>query len=201
MRRAVVRSGLLALLLVLGSSRSSRADDPRDTAFGYYERGLALVQQRDYQGALREFTVAYEVSPHFAVLYNIGQCQALLGHLPEAVEALSRYLGDGRYLVPAERRRQVGDQVVELTSRLNSPPGTGARPPTTDRELEKAALDAAEVAERAGQAAIRAAKVAHTAAVAARVAAAAAAAAAARAAVPRPKAPAPASAPAQGTNR
>jgi hypothetical protein len=199
LRRAAVRSCLLALLLVLGPSRSGHADEPRDAAFGHYERGLALVQQRDYQGALREFTVAYEVSPHFAVLYNIGQCQALLGHLPQAVEALSRYLGEGRYLVPAERRRQVGDQVVELASRLNSPPGTSARPPTTDRELEKAAQDAAEVAERAGQAAIRAAKVAHAAAVAARVAAAAAT--AARAAVPKPKEPAPAPASAQGTSR
>ena len=199
MRRAAVRSCLLVLVLTLGSSRSGRADDPRDAAFGHYERGLALVQQRDYQGALLEFTMAYQVSPHFAVLYNIGQCQALLGHLPQAVEALSRYLGDGRYLVPAERRRQVGDQVVELASRLNSPPDTSAHPAPTDRELEKAARDAAEVAERAGQAAIRAAKVAHAAAVAARVAAAAAT--AARAAVPKPRAPAPAPATAQRTQR
>ena len=199
MRRARVRSFLFALSLLLAASRSGRADDPRDAAFGHYERGLALVQQRDYQGALREFTAAYEVRPHFAVLYNIGQCQALLGHLPQAVEALSRYLGDGRYLVPAERRRQVGDQVAELASRLNSPADTSPRPQMTDRELEKAAQDAAEVAERAGQAAIRAGKVAHAAAVAARVAAAAAT--AARAAVPRPKAPAPAPASAQGTIR
>ncbi len=199
MRRTRVLSFLLALSLLLGASRSGRADEPRDAAFGHYERGLALVQQRDYQGALREFMVAYEVSPHFAVLYNIGQCQALLGHLPEALEALSRYLGEGRYLVPAERRRQVGDQVVELASRLNSPTDTSARPPMTDRELEKAAQDAAEVAERAGQAAIRAAKLAHAAAVAARVAATAAT--AARAAVPKPKAPAPTPATAQAIKR
>ena len=163
---------LLALGLLLGSSRSSRADDPRDVARGHYARGLELVRQEDYQGALREFVVAYDISPHFAVLYNIGQCHVLLGNLADAVDALSRYLGEGRYLVPSERRQQVGDQVAELTSHLNP------RPALTDRALEKAAQDAAEAAELAGKTAARAAKVAHEAAVAARVAAAAARAAA-----------------------
>jgi hypothetical protein len=182
---------VLTVLLVLGSSRPGHADDPREVAFGHYERGLDLVQKQDYQGALREFTAAYDISPHFAVLYNIGQCQVRLGRLPEAVDALSRYLGDGRYLVPADRRRQVGDQVAELSARLNPPP------PTTDRALEKAAQDAAEAAERAGEEASRAAKVAHAAAVAARVAAAAV-----RASGSKPRTPAT-SVPvaAQGTKR
>jgi tetratricopeptide (TPR) repeat protein len=178
---------VLALSL-LAPSHPAQADDPREVAFGHYARGLELVQREDYQGALREFIVAYDVSPHFAVLYNIGQCQVRLGHLPEAVEMLSRYLGEGRYLVPADRRRQVGDQVAELASRLNSPQATTARPATTDRSLEKAAQDAAEAAERAGEAAARAAKVAHAAAAAARVAAAAATAAARAAEPARPQA-------------
>jgi tetratricopeptide (TPR) repeat protein len=177
------------LLLMLGPSGSSHADDPRDVAHGHYARGLELVGQKDYQGALREFIVAYDVSPHFAVLYNIGECHVLLGQVSEAIDALSRYLGDGRYLVPAERRRLVGDQVAELASHLNSPP------PRTDRSLEKAAQDAADAAERAGEAAAQAARLAHKAAVAARVAAAAAA----RTKEPLPKEPAPRSVATQRT--
>ena len=103
---------LVALLGVLGSSRWSRADDPRDAARAHYAGGLALARVHYYQTALIEFTEAYRLSPHFAVLYNIGQCYDRLDQPSRAIEALSRYLGEGRYLVPPERRRAVAEQII-----------------------------------------------------------------------------------------
>lgn len=177
---------LVALLGPLGASRWSRADDPRDAARVHYEQGLGLARVRYYQTALREFTEAYRLSPHFAVLYNIGQCYDLLDEPTRAIEALSRYLGDGRYLVPPVRRRAVAEQISQLAARLSAPPTSGDRRKTA-LSLDEVAEDAATAAELAGQAAARAAAEAHAAAMAA-TAAAAAARAPTRAAGSKPKA-------------
>jgi tetratricopeptide (TPR) repeat protein len=91
-------------------------DDARETARLHYARGLELAGQADYEAALREFTEAYRVSPHFAVLYNIGQAEFALGHPAEAIESLSRYLRDGQEQVPPARRQDVQAQIALLES-------------------------------------------------------------------------------------
>jgi tetratricopeptide (TPR) repeat protein len=188
---------LLALLGPLGASRWSRADDPRDAARVHFEQGLGLARVRSYQTALREFTEAYRLSPHFAVLYNIGQCYDLLDEPARAIEALSRYLGDGRYLVPPERRRAVAEQIAQLAARLNAPPTNGDRRKTA-LSLDEVVQDAATAADAAGRAATRAAAEAHAAAMAA-AAAAAAVRASTRAAGSKPKATAAAPSAVLGT--
>jgi tetratricopeptide (TPR) repeat protein len=80
----------------------------------HFAKGLERAGQSDYEGALREFTEAYALSPHFAVLYNVGQSQIALGRPLEAVETLSRYLREGQEQVPSDRRVQVEAQVQLL---------------------------------------------------------------------------------------
>jgi tetratricopeptide (TPR) repeat protein len=121
-RRTVRRThALLAALAALVTTTIGRADDPRDDARAHYARGLALVGQNGYEGALREFNEAYAISPEFAVLYNIGQAHVALGQAAEAIEVLSRYLRDGGNRVPPARRAQVQFQIAVLRSSLPNP--------------------------------------------------------------------------------
>jgi tetratricopeptide (TPR) repeat protein len=88
----------------------------KEVARLHYARGLELAGQSDYQAALREFTEAYRVSPHYAVLYNIGQADIALGRPQDAVESLSRYLREGQEQVPPARRLEVQGQIALLES-------------------------------------------------------------------------------------
>lgn len=108
-----VRSRLIVvvLLLSLGKAWAGAADSPVETARRSYVLGVTLFEQGDYQGALQAFNDAYAASPHFAVLYNIGQAQIARDKPLEAVATLSRYLREGQAQVPAERRRQVEEQI------------------------------------------------------------------------------------------
>jgi hypothetical protein len=109
----------IIVLVVLGWTSSARAGEPstedaRETARLHYARGLELAGQADYEAALREFTEAYRVSPHFAVLYNMGQAEFALGRPAEAIESLSKYLRDGQEQVPPARRQDVQAQIALL---------------------------------------------------------------------------------------
>ena len=111
----------IIVLVVLGWTSSARAgdsstEDARETARLHYARGLELAGQADYEAALREFTEAYRVSPHFAVLYNMGQAQFALDRPAEAIESLSKYLRDGQEQVPPARRQDVQAQIALLES-------------------------------------------------------------------------------------
>jgi tetratricopeptide (TPR) repeat protein len=110
---------LLLLVLVLGSVGIARAnDDPRAAARSHYERGNELAGNGAYETALAEFRQAYEKSPHFAVLYNVGLCHVALGRPVEAIDAFRKYLAEGRSEVPAARRDEVEAQIATLESRL-----------------------------------------------------------------------------------
>jgi hypothetical protein len=146
-RRLVQARNLLLVACLVGlPERAALAEpDPRADARVHYERGLALVEGRLYEAALVEFRQAYERSPHFAVLYNIGLCEVALGHPLEAVEALSKYLREGGAEVPANRRQQVEMQVAELESRfaelsITAEP-SGARIVLDGREIGRAPLE------------------------------------------------------------
>jgi hypothetical protein len=121
MRRSVVRFRsrliVVVLLLSLGTAWARADDSPVETARKSYALGVTLFEQGDYQGALQAFHDAYAASPHFAVLYNIGQAQIARDKPLEAAATLSRYLREGQALVPAERRRQVEEQ-IELINAL-----------------------------------------------------------------------------------
>ncbi|HEV8548928.1 MAG TPA: PEGA domain-containing protein, partial [Polyangiaceae bacterium] len=102
---------------VLFTAPVARADEePWRVARAHYARGVELANKAAYRAALDEFNAAYQKSPHFAVLYNIAQAEIALGRPLKAIETLKRYLRDGKDDVPAERRRQVEQQLAELKS-------------------------------------------------------------------------------------
>jgi len=94
------------------------AETAREAAAADYARGIVLANDGLYEAALEQFDSAYTKSPHFAVLYNIGQAQIALGHPLEAIAALTKYLRDGADQVPLGRREQVQAQLGLLEARI-----------------------------------------------------------------------------------
>ena len=113
-------------------------------AAAHYARGIDLAKQGLYEAALEQFNQAYAKSPHFAVLYNIGQAQIALGRPLEAIEALSTYLRDGADKVPLSRREQVQAQIALLETKLaeltiaSDTPGVAIR--VDDRDVGRTPL-------------------------------------------------------------
>jgi tetratricopeptide (TPR) repeat protein len=61
--------------LVLAFPVPARADDAQKAAKLHFNAGVKLYKDDDFTGALAEFLKAFELKPHFAVLYNIANCQ------------------------------------------------------------------------------------------------------------------------------
>jgi hypothetical protein len=80
---------------------------------------VELVKQGDLEGAATEFESAHRISPHPAVLYNLGQTYVSLGRPLEAVRAFKRYLAEAQQLSPM-RRQEVTELVALHERRIGS---------------------------------------------------------------------------------
>jgi hypothetical protein len=84
-----------------------------------FQRATELYEEENnLPGALAEFRRAYAVAPNYRVLYNIGQLCFLLQDYPCALDAFTRYLGEGGNEVPAQRREEVQRDVTRLQTRV-----------------------------------------------------------------------------------
>lgn len=112
----ILASVLVAASLLVSSLPALADEEPWRAARAHYEHGVGLANKGEYKAALEEFNAAYAASPHFAVLYNIGQAEVALGRPRRAIDALSKYLRDGKDDVPPPRRQQVQAQIAQLES-------------------------------------------------------------------------------------
>jgi tetratricopeptide (TPR) repeat protein len=139
----VFRNPLAALSIVAGLSFSlvSKAAEPgpsteaaaRDSsavllARASFNQGLALAGAKDYRAAIAAFEHAYQLAPHYAVLYNIGRSHAALGENQQAIRFLRRYLKDGRGQIAEDRAAQVEVEIAELL-RQSEAETQGEKPP------------------------------------------------------------------------
>lgn len=117
---AVGRRARWLLAALLGASTGlsftnvahAQADaETRARARQHYERAKELVNAESFEEAAEEFRKAYEIAPHFEVLYNLGQAYVALGRPVEAVEALSRYLAEGGERIAKPRRADVEQEI------------------------------------------------------------------------------------------
>jgi hypothetical protein len=108
---------LLVLLAPLATERVARAD-AKEEARRHFDRAVELVDDGQLDGALVEFQRSYELTYHFAVLYNIGQVLVSLARPVEAFDAYQRYLTEGRDKVPAARRAEVEKEMVRQKARI-----------------------------------------------------------------------------------
>jgi tetratricopeptide (TPR) repeat protein len=99
----------------------AEAADPTEEARLRYERGLSLYSSAEYVLALVEFERAYQLSPNYRVLYNIGQVRIQLGRYARAYESLTQYVMQGGDAIDPERRAAVQkdiDMLAERTAKL-----------------------------------------------------------------------------------
>jgi hypothetical protein len=83
-----------------------------------FRRALELYQEGNLDAARAELHRAYDASPNFRVLYNLGQVQFELHDYPEALATFRKYLHDGGPRIGAARRLQVAADIDRLESRV-----------------------------------------------------------------------------------
>jgi hypothetical protein len=108
-----------AALALLASSRyavaqpPARESGPTKSARESFDRGVALTQAGKIDEALLEFQRAYDESPNWKILYNIGQCSRYVGDHARSLRAFRRYLVEAQS-IPASRRAEVEREIAEL---------------------------------------------------------------------------------------
>lgn len=107
--RRVLAIGLSVLTL---NGPALAADQPG--AARHFKAAVQLIHDHRVREALTEFELAYELSPHFAVLYDIGLAHEELGEPVLAIDSLQLYLEQGGNHIPAQRRADTLGKIAEL---------------------------------------------------------------------------------------
>jgi hypothetical protein len=112
--------GAIAALVTLVSLAAAPAfaDNQLDEARQHFKRGTELYDEGNFRGALVEFQRAYELSPNYKLLYNMGQVYLELQDYAKAGTFLQRYLSEGGNEVPKARADEVGKEVERLKGRV-----------------------------------------------------------------------------------
>lgn len=120
----VVLTAMLAHTSLASAQDAPAADTPATTPKGdpkeaqdHFQRARTLYDEGDFKLALVEFKRAYELSPNYRVLYNIGQVSIQLQDYAAALRTLERYLEEGGTEVPASRKAQVDADIKMLVGR------------------------------------------------------------------------------------
>jgi hypothetical protein len=108
---------LVIVLGVLAAPQAARAG-VKEEARKHYDRAIELVDDGQLEGAVVEFQRSYDLTHHFAVLYNIGQVFVSLAKPVEAVDAYERYLADGGKKIPAARHTEVEQEIARQRARI-----------------------------------------------------------------------------------
>ncbi len=86
----------------------------------HFEKGVALFNEADYEGALVEFKAAYKAQPHYKVEYNIGTSLFKLHRYVEAKKELEAYLSEGGEDVSEKDKFAVQGILYEMQSLIGS---------------------------------------------------------------------------------
>jgi tetratricopeptide (TPR) repeat protein len=133
-----LRKAIAIVLLLVVFPRALLADESATEAKRYYLSGSKHFDLGEYQQALEDFKSAYRVRDDAVLLYNIAQCQRLLGQSDDAVRSYKAYL---RRAPSAPNRDEVQAKIVALEQAMNArdraksiPPIPPITPPTTPNE-------------------------------------------------------------------
>jgi hypothetical protein len=118
MSRVRIKHAALAILLCSYPGVVAAQTSPKLEAAQHFDRGLSLAKQKAYPEAIVELNRAYQASPHFSVMYNLGQAYLAIDQPVYAVLALRRYLAEGNVQVPPERRQQVEATIAAQERRI-----------------------------------------------------------------------------------
>ena len=108
---------LLIIMGAVAAPQAARAGE-REEARKHYDRAIELVDDGQLDAAIVEFQRSYDLTHHFAVLYNIGQVFVSLARPVEAVDAYQRYLAEGGREIPPARLTEVAQEIARQRSRI-----------------------------------------------------------------------------------
>jgi hypothetical protein len=99
--------------------RPERAVEPEESerielAREHFHKGLELTEAGRLEEALAEFQKAYDLSPSYRILYNIGQVSRHIGDAARSLRAFERYLADGAGEIEEARRAEVEGEIAAL---------------------------------------------------------------------------------------
>lgn len=98
-------------------SASAKEDaGPSPEARAANAKALDLSRDGHYAEALEQFQRAYDLSPSYVILYNIGRMARLTQDFARSLTAFQRYLRDGGIDIDAARRSEVEQEIASLTS-------------------------------------------------------------------------------------
>jgi tetratricopeptide (TPR) repeat protein len=121
---------LTCVAAVAPASADGSASDGTDTkqARRHFETGRALYDLWNYEDALHEFLIVYDLSHKPLFIYNVAHCYRKLGRLAEARLAYQRFLAE----VPETDRRAEAEkflaEVEELLARAHAEAGSLVAP-------------------------------------------------------------------------
>lgn len=107
------RAGLVTCLALVVPliAEPARADVKiTEAARQHFNAGVALLKDPDgarYEDAYREFKAAYEASPSWKILSNLGLAAMKLERDGEAIDAYTRYLAEGKREIDAGERAEI----------------------------------------------------------------------------------------------
>ena len=124
----------LVLALLLGVAVPARAEDVpiSPDARAHFAAGVNLLQDPDgakYEEAYGEFKAAYQISPSWKILGNLGIAAFKLERDGEALAAFEKYLAEGGQEIDAEERAQFERDAQTLRASMvrlkvsSDPPG------------------------------------------------------------------------------
>ncbi|MFH1435817.1 MAG: PEGA domain-containing protein, partial [Pseudomonadota bacterium] len=94
--------------------KGGAGDEASKEAKQRFARGVEFFNNGEYAAALAEFHWAYEVSPHYMVLFNIGRCYAKIGKHIEAIDYFQEYLKEAGDNIPGKRKEEVRKELDAL---------------------------------------------------------------------------------------
>ena len=93
---------------------------PVEIARGHFRLAIDSHKDGDLDTALIEFKRAYEASPNFRLLYNLGQVSQELRDYPSAERYYSQYLKEGESQLDAQRKQEVEYELAKVRVRIAS---------------------------------------------------------------------------------
>jgi hypothetical protein len=102
------------------SQDAAEPDDPVERARLHFRLGVDFYREKNFRAALIEFQRAYGASPHYKLLYNLGQASLELQEDNNAIGYFTRYLTEGATEISDERRAEVEQNIIKLRARLGT---------------------------------------------------------------------------------
>jgi hypothetical protein len=99
-------------LVAIGWATPARADGE---AIARFERGVQLYEAENFEGALVEWSTAYQLSKNYRILYNIGICQTAQKDYTAAAESFNKYLAEAGSELSDGRKADVRDRLAKLS--------------------------------------------------------------------------------------